>query len=82
VLAGFARRLGGRVPLIGAGGVRTAADVLAKLRAGASAVQLYTALVYEGIDMPQRLNRELAAAIEAAGVPDLAALVALGNPRG
>lgn len=82
ILAGFAARLGGRLPLIGVGGVRTADDVLAKLRAGASAVQLYTALAYEGVDLPARLARSLARMIDSAGVADLAQLVALGNPRG
>jgi len=82
ILAGFARRLEGRLPLIGVGGVRSAADVLAKLRAGAGAVQLYTALAHEGIGLPARLNRELAAMIDAAGVANLAALVALEESPG
>ena len=44
----MAVRLGGRVPLIGVGGVATGADAYAKIRAGATAVQLYTALIYQG----------------------------------
>lgn len=48
------------LPIIGVGGVRTAADVQAKLDAGASLVQLYTALVYEGPRLPGRLLRRLA----------------------
>ena len=48
LLARMAVRLGGRVPLIGVGGVATGADAYAKIRAGASAVQLYTALIYQG----------------------------------
>ena len=39
----MALRLGGRVPLIGVGGIATGADAYAKIRAGATAVQLYTA---------------------------------------
>ena len=40
---------GGRLPLIGVGGVGSAEEAYAKIRAGASAVQLYTALVYDGL---------------------------------
>lgn len=59
ILAAFARRLGGRLPLIGAGGVATAEQAYAKIRAGASAVQLYTALVYHGPRLPARIAAEL-----------------------
>jgi len=54
------RQTNGRLPIIGVGGVRTAADVQAKLNAGASLVQLYTSLVYEGPGLPGRLLRDLA----------------------
>ena len=59
LIAHIARHTGGRLPVIGAGGVRTAADVQAKLDAGAALVQLYTALVYEGPGLPGRLLRDL-----------------------
>ncbi|WP_448585991.1 quinone-dependent dihydroorotate dehydrogenase [Thermaurantiacus sp.] len=75
VLRRFARELGGRVPLVGVGGVASAADVVAKLKAGASAVQLYTALAYQGIGLPRRLNRELVALLDAEGVRSPAELV-------
>jgi dihydroorotate dehydrogenase len=42
------RRLEGRIPIIGAGGIMSAADAAARLAAGASLVQLYTGLVYAG----------------------------------
>ena len=53
--------------LIGAGGVASAADVYAKVRAGACAVQLYTALVYQGPGLILRLKRELARRLRADG---------------
>ncbi|MFK7944933.1 MAG: quinone-dependent dihydroorotate dehydrogenase [Paracoccaceae bacterium] len=49
----------GEIPLIGAGGIASAEDAYAKIRAGASAVQLYTALVYEGISLGARIARGL-----------------------
>ena len=50
----------GRVPLIGVGGVENGATAYAKIRAGASLVQLYTALIYEGPGLVARIKRELA----------------------
>lgn len=53
------RLTGGRLPLIGVGGVGSAEDAYAKIRAGASAVQLYTAMVFEGISLPGRIAQGL-----------------------
>jgi dihydroorotate dehydrogenase len=55
-------RVGARVPLIGTGGIFTVGDVLAKFAAGATAVQLYSGLVFEGPGLVGRLKRGLAAA--------------------
>jgi dihydroorotate dehydrogenase len=54
------RQTNGRLPIIGVGGIRTVADIQAKLDAGATLVQLYTSLVYEGPGLPGRLLRGLA----------------------
>lgn len=78
VLAAFARRLGGALPLIGAGGVQSAEDAYAKIRAGASAVQLYTALVYEGPGLPARLATGLAALLRRDGFSSVADAVGTG----
>jgi dihydroorotate dehydrogenase len=78
ILAAFARRLDGGLPLIGAGGISSAEDVYAKIRAGASAVQLYTALVYEGPGLPRRLARGLAALLRRDGHSSVAAAVGAG----
>jgi len=48
VLAGMARRVGGRIPLIGVGGIVAGADAAAKIDAGAALVQFYTGMVYRG----------------------------------
>ncbi|CAI7846775.1 unnamed protein product [Closterium sp. NIES-54] len=50
----------GRVTLIGCGGIFSGADAYAKIRAGASLVQIYTAMVYEGAGVLPRIKRELA----------------------
>jgi dihydroorotate dehydrogenase len=50
----------GRIPLVGVGGIASAGDAYAKIRAGASLVQLYTALVFEGPALVGRIKRGLA----------------------
>lgn len=67
MLARAHRLAGGRLTLVGCGGVATGADVLAKLRAGAQLVQLYTAFAYDGPALVARLKRELLAAMRAEG---------------
>ena len=67
VLADFHRLTQGRLTLIGVGGISSGADAYAKIRAGASLVQLYTALVYEGPDLASRINRDLGALLERDG---------------
>jgi dihydroorotate dehydrogenase len=52
-------RVGSRIVLIGVGGIASGADAYAKIRAGASLVQLYSALVYEGPGLVSRIKREL-----------------------
>jgi dihydroorotate dehydrogenase len=50
---------GGRVPLIGIGGIDSGASAIAKIEAGATLLQLYTGLVYEGPGLIGRIKREL-----------------------
>ncbi len=59
IIAYIHKQTGGKLPVIGVGGVASAADVQAKLDAGASLVQLYTALIYEGPRLPGRILRQL-----------------------
>ncbi|AAK22515.1 quinone-dependent dihydroorotate dehydrogenase [Caulobacter vibrioides] len=67
VLARFHAAAAGRVALIGAGGVADGAGAYAKIRAGARAVQLYSALVYGGPGLVTRIKRDLAARLRADG---------------
>jgi len=67
MLARFRAADSGGLALIGAGGIASGADALAKIRAGACAVQLYSALVYGGPGLVQRIKRELSARLRAEG---------------
>lgn len=58
-LRDFRRATGGALPLIAAGGIENGVDAWHRIRAGASLVQLYTALVYEGPDLAARIASEL-----------------------
>ncbi|MGE3396683.1 MAG: quinone-dependent dihydroorotate dehydrogenase [Sphingomonas sp.] len=58
-LRDFRGATGGALPLIAAGGIAGAADAYERIRAGASLIQLYTALVYEGPGLAKRINRDL-----------------------
>lgn len=68
LLAKFYLATGGKMPLIGAGGIDSGAAALAKIKAGASLVQLYTGLIYEGPGLVAAIKDELLAAVE--GEPD------------
>lgn len=72
VLRRFARATEGRLALIGVGGIASAVDAYAKIRAGASAVQLYTALVYHGPALVPRLKTDLAALLRRDGFGSVA----------
>ena len=63
--------------LIGCGGVATGADALARIKAGASLVQLYAAFAYDGPALIARIKRELAEALRREGFPNVAAAVGM-----
>ena len=67
VLADMYKLTQGRLTLIGCGGVASGEDAYAKIRAGASLVQLYTALIYHGPGLVRRICRDLAARLRADG---------------
>lgn len=74
-LKDFRRASGGAVPLIGVGGIASAEDAYARIRAGASLVQLYSALVYEGPGLAGRINRGLKTLLQRDGFATLAEAV-------
>ena len=67
VLRRVRQAAGERLALIGVGGIASGADAYAKIRAGASAVQVYSSMVYEGPGLVLRVRRDLAARLAADG---------------
>ncbi len=65
---------GGRIPLIGIGGIDSPGSALAKIEAGATLLQLYTGLIYEGPGLIPRMKQHLAEAVRMAEAPSIAAL--------
>jgi dihydroorotate dehydrogenase len=73
---------GGRLPIIGVGGVSTGKDAYDKIRAGAGLVQLYTGLVYGGPGTVRRIQKELRACLDHGGFKTVSQAVGAGLPEG
>lgn len=71
-LRDFRASSGGEIPLIGVGGIASADDAYARIRAGASLVQIYSALVYEGPGLAKAINRGLVRLLKRDGFASIA----------
>ena len=78
VLAQLSKLTDGKIPLIGVGGVASAQQAYTKLKAGASAVQLYTGMVYGGLSLAQSIPDQLDALLAQNGQT---ATTAIGSDR-
>lgn len=76
-LADFYRASGGTIPLIGVGGIASAEDAYARIRAGASLVQVYSALVYEGPGLAKKINQGLVRLLERDGFANISEAVGI-----
>jgi dihydroorotate dehydrogenase len=79
LLREFYAALGGRTALIGVGGISCARDAYEKILAGASLVQLYTAMIYEGPGLPSRILKDLPGFLKADGFQTIADAVGAGH---
>jgi dihydroorotate dehydrogenase len=71
----FRSASGGEIPLIGVGGIANADDAWERIRAGASLIQLYTAMVYEGPGIARRIARGLAQQLKREGFASISEAV-------
>ena len=78
-MARLSQLTGGEMPLIGVGGIASAEQAYAKIRAGASAVQLYSALVYQGMSLVAEIARGLERLLQRDGFGSVAEAVGTGR---
>lgn len=75
----FYHLTGGKVPIVGCGGIATGQDAYEKIRAGASLVQLYTSLVYQGFPIVGKVKRELDALLKRDGFESVSDAVGIDH---
>ena len=66
------RKTGGQIPIIGVGGIGSGADAYEKIKAGASLVQVYSMMVYEGPFVPMKIKRDLVSLLRKDGYKSIA----------
>lgn len=76
-LIDFRKASGGSIPLIGVGGIASAEHAYARIRAGASLVQLYSALVYEGPGLVKRINQGLLGLLKRDGFASISDVIGI-----
>ncbi|MEL7256384.1 MAG: quinone-dependent dihydroorotate dehydrogenase [Pseudomonadota bacterium] len=81
VLARLSQLTDGKMPLVGVGGISSGQDAFEKILAGASAVQLYSALVYDGLGLVGRIARDLDQLLEDQGYASVAGAVGKGREK-
>ena len=74
----FRAIVGGDLPLIAAGGIASGGDAWARIAAGASLIQLYSAMVFEGPGIARRIADDLARTLRARGFANVAEAVGSG----
>ena len=75
IIRNFYKLTNGKVPIIGAGGIASGIDAYNKIKAGASLVQLYSALVYHGPELVTQINNDLINFMDRDGVQSVSDLV-------
>lgn len=75
------RLTGGKIPLVGVGGIRSGADAYAKIKAGASLVQMYSALIYQGFGLVEQVKKELVTLLKQDGFTHINQAIGVENRR-
>ncbi len=79
VLKNFYSLTNGQIPLIGVGGISSANDVYAKIKLGASLVQIYSTLIYQGFEAVEKINKELSQLIRRDGFENISQAIGFEN---
>jgi dihydroorotate dehydrogenase len=81
ILAQFSKETKGQVPLIGVGGISSAEDAYIKIKAGASIVQLYSALIYNGFSLVEKIFSELDQIIKNDGYKNISEAIGIEKEK-
>ena len=76
-LKNFYRFTGGKIPLIGVGGIASASDAYEKIKCGASLVQIYSAFIYQGFGLVEKIKKDLSQKIAADGFKNISQAVGI-----
>ncbi|MFM7620311.1 MAG: quinone-dependent dihydroorotate dehydrogenase [Alphaproteobacteria bacterium] len=79
VLRNFYKLTQGKIPLIGVGGIASAEDVYLKIRSGASLVQIYSAFVYQGLGLVEKIKKDLSLLIAKEGFKNIEEIVGIDS---
>ncbi len=79
VLKNFYKFTEGKIPLIGVGGVSSADDVYEKIKCGASLVQIYSAFIYQGFGMVEKIKKELSDKLQKDGFSNISEAIGISN---
>ncbi|MCY4261576.1 MAG: dihydroorotate dehydrogenase (quinone), partial [Rhodobacteraceae bacterium] len=81
ILAKVFAATNGTMPIIGVGGIASAADAITKIRAGATALQIYTALVYQGVGLIDAICQGIDVHLQSEGSASVASIVGLDHEQ-
>jgi dihydroorotate dehydrogenase len=77
VLKNFYKLTNAKIPLIGVGGISSASDVYEKIKCGASLVQIYSAFIYQGFGLVEKIKKELSAMLKNDGLKNISSAIGL-----
>ena len=72
------RLTGGKIPIIGVGGINSGRDAYEKIKAGASLIQLYTGIVFQGPDIVNKINKDLVYYLQEDGYSNISEAIGRG----
>jgi len=75
VLKNFYKFTEGKIPLIGVGGIASAEDVYEKIKCGASLVQIYSAFIYEGFGLVEKIKKDLSLKLQEDGIQNISQII-------
>jgi len=77
VLKNFYKFTEGQIVLVGVGGIKNAQDAYAKIKCGASLVQIYSGLIYQGFGVVEKINRDLSELVEKDGFKNISQAIGI-----